>query len=88
VHARDREVLVGLSKVNSRIGKVTVELLTLQPNDMRYAAALRTLGGQLINIGTALAQRASELDGTDLVPTSSLDTPAKNLNDRTELSEP
>jgi hypothetical protein len=45
VHARDRE---------------GVELLTLQPNDAGYAAGLRTLARQLVQIGAALAQRAGE----------------------------
>jgi hypothetical protein len=39
-------LLAALSKVNSTIGSVTVELLTLQPDDAAYAAGLRTLGRQ------------------------------------------
>jgi hypothetical protein len=77
VHARDRELLAGLSKVNSRIGSVTVELLTLQPNDVRYAAALRTLARQLAQVSAALARRAGELDGADLDLMNLLDNPGE-----------
>jgi cob(I)alamin adenosyltransferase len=90
VHARDRELLAGLSKVNSKIGTVTVELLTLQPDDAHYAAGLRTLAGQLMVIGAALAQRASELDENDLDPAAlpQLKDLTRRLDDRTERSEP
>ncbi|MEU8631612.1 hypothetical protein AB0C38_05550 [Amycolatopsis sp. NPDC048633] len=79
MHARDRELLAGLSKVNSKVGSVTVELLTLQPSDARYAAALRALGHQLAQIGAALAQRASELDGNDLAPMTLLNSPDEDI---------
>jgi hypothetical protein len=75
VHARDRELLAGLSQVNTQIGNVTVELLTLQPNDAGYAAGLRTLARQLVQIGAALAQRAGELDGTALDPATLFSAP-------------
>ncbi|MEU0790348.1 hypothetical protein ABZ342_09775 [Amycolatopsis sp. NPDC005961] len=78
MHARDRELLAGLSKVNSRIGSVTVELLTLQANDVRYAAALRTLARQLAQVGAALARRAGELDGVDVDLVSLLDVPSED----------
>lgn len=78
MHARDRELLAGLSKMNSRIGSVTVELLTLQPNDARYAAALRTLARQLAQVGAALARRAGELDGVDVDLVSLLDVPSED----------
>jgi hypothetical protein len=88
VHARDRELLAALSKVNTKIGSVTVELLTLQPNDAAYAAGLRTLGRQLIQIGVALVQRASELDGAELDLSSLLAILDTETHDRTERSEP
>jgi hypothetical protein len=90
VHARDRELLAGLSKVNSKIGSVTVELLTLQTDDAGYAAGLRTLAGQLVQIGAALAQRASELDGSQLDPTAlvQLEDLTRRIDNRTERSEP
>ena len=76
MHARDRELLAALSKVNSTIGSVTVELLTLQPDDAAYAAGLRTpLGRQLVHIGVALTRRAGELDGTELDPSALLNAP-------------
>ncbi len=78
MHAHDRELLAGLSKMNSRIGSVTVELLTLQPNDVRYAAALRTLARQLAQVGAALARRAGELDGVDVDLVSLLDVPSED----------
>lgn len=70
---RDRELLAGLARVNTEIGRVTVELLTLQPSDAHYTAGLRKLGRDLVGIGAALAQRAAELDGevndaTELLP--------------------
>ncbi|GAB3136410.1 hypothetical protein GCM10027258_10550 [Amycolatopsis stemonae] len=80
MHARDRELLAGLSKMNSRIGSVTVELLTLQPNDARYAAALRTLARQLAQVGAALVQRAGELDGGDIDLVNLLDTPREDTH--------
>ncbi|MEU4254174.1 hypothetical protein AB0F15_42960 [Amycolatopsis sp. NPDC026612] len=88
MHARDRELLAALSKVNSKIGSVTVELLTLQPDDAAYAAGLHTLGRQLIHIGVALTGRAGELDGTELDPISLLNAPDTENHDRTEQSEP
>ncbi|MFC9252437.1 hypothetical protein [Amycolatopsis thailandensis] len=35
----------------------------MQPSDEYYAAGLRQLGKDLVQIGAALAQRARELDG-------------------------
>lgn len=78
MHARDRELLAGLSKMNSRIGSVTVELLTLQANDARYAAALRTLARQLAQVGAALVRRAGELDGEDIDLLNLLDAPSED----------
>ncbi|MFE5568920.1 hypothetical protein ACFQ68_28320 [Amycolatopsis japonica] len=60
---RDRDLLAGLARVNTDIGKVTLDLLTLQPSDEHYAAGLRKLGRDLVAIGAALARRAGELDG-------------------------
>ncbi|MEV6440647.1 hypothetical protein [Amycolatopsis sp. NPDC051716] len=88
MHARDRELLAALSKVNSKIGSVTVELLTLQPDDAAYAAGLRTLGRQLVHIGVALICRAGELDGTELDPFALLNALNPETHDRTERSEP
>ncbi|ANN14778.1 hypothetical protein SD37_03345 [Amycolatopsis orientalis] len=62
---RDRDLLAGLARVNADIGKVTLDLLTLQPSDEHYAAGLRKLGHDLVQIGVALARRAHELDGQD-----------------------
>ncbi|WP_410637759.1 hypothetical protein [Amycolatopsis sp. lyj-346] len=67
---------------------MTVELLTLQPDDAAYAAGLRTLGRQLIHIGVALTRRADELDGTELDPFALLDALNTETYDRTERSEP
>ncbi|UOX85306.1 hypothetical protein MUY14_26315 [Amycolatopsis sp. FBCC-B4732] len=66
--AHDRQMLAGLAKVNSEIGTVTLQLLTLQPDDANYAAGLRTLGRDLVRIGAQLAARAGELDGRVLDP--------------------
>ncbi|GAB3154329.1 hypothetical protein GCM10027258_58020 [Amycolatopsis stemonae] len=66
--ARDRQLLAGLARVNTEIGRVTVELLTLQPDDAAYADGLRTLGRQLVGIGAQLAARAGELDGREIEP--------------------
>ncbi|WP_410563832.1 hypothetical protein [Amycolatopsis sp. cmx-4-61] len=88
MHARDRELLAALSKVNSTIGSVTVELLTLQPDDAAYAAGLRTLGRQLVHIGVALTRRAGELDGTELDLFALFTAPDIEPHDRTERSEP
>ncbi|WP_310969107.1 MULTISPECIES: hypothetical protein [unclassified Amycolatopsis] len=62
---------------------MTVELLTLQPDDAAYAAGLRTLGRQLVHIGVALTRRASQLD-----PSALLNAPDTETHDRTERSEP
>ncbi|MFI5585223.1 hypothetical protein ACIA5G_09340 [Amycolatopsis sp. NPDC051758] len=87
MHARDRELLAGLSRVNSKIGSVTVELLTLQPDDAGYASGLRALARQLVQIGAALAQRAGELDGTALDPAALFNDPGDENHDRTERSQ-
>jgi hypothetical protein len=63
VDACDRRLLAGLAKVNTAIGRVTVELLPLQSDDAGYATGLRTLGRQLVEIGAELTARADELDG-------------------------
>jgi hypothetical protein len=68
VDRRDRQLLAGLARVNTEIGRVTVELLTLQPDDANYAAGLRSLGRDLVRIGSQLAARAAELDGRVLDP--------------------
>jgi hypothetical protein len=88
VHARDRELLAALSKVNSKVGSVTVELLTLQPDDAAYAAGLRTLGRQLVHIGVSLTHCAGELDGTEIDPFALLNALETKAHDRTERSEP
>ncbi|MEV6908035.1 hypothetical protein [Amycolatopsis sp. NPDC051071] len=62
---RDRDLLAGLAKVNTEIGRVTIELLTMQPSDEHYAAGLRRLGRDLVGVGAALARRAAELDGQE-----------------------
>ncbi|MFI9454450.1 hypothetical protein [Amycolatopsis sp. NPDC052450] len=62
---RDLDLLAGLARVNTDIGKVTLDLLTLQPSDEHYAAGLRKLGRDLVKIGAALAHRANELDGEE-----------------------
>ncbi|WET78740.1 hypothetical protein P3102_32600 [Amycolatopsis sp. QT-25] len=62
---RDRDLLAGLARVNTDIGKVTLDLLTSQHSDENYAAGLRKLGRDLVQIGAALARRARELDGQD-----------------------
>ncbi|MFK0245358.1 hypothetical protein ACIQUM_11710 [Amycolatopsis azurea] len=62
---RDRDLLTGLARVNTDIGKVTIDLLTLQTSDEHYAAGLRRLGRALVTIGAALARRANELDGQE-----------------------
>ncbi|MER6790773.1 hypothetical protein [Amycolatopsis mediterranei] len=67
---------------------MTVELLTLQPDDAAYAAGLRTLGRQLVHIGVALIRRAGELNGTELDVFSLITTPDTETHDRTERSEP
>ncbi|MGW4058875.1 hypothetical protein ACWEGE_11375 [Amycolatopsis sp. NPDC004747] len=54
MHARDRELLAALTKVNSKIGSVTVELLTLKADTV----GLHILGCQLVHIGVALTRRA------------------------------
>lgn len=74
MHARDRRLLAGLAKVNTEIGRVTVELLTLGADDAGYAAGLRKLGGDLVRISSQLAARASELDGLVLEPAELLTT--------------
>jgi len=61
----DRDLLAGLARVNTEIGKVTIDLLTLQTSNEHYAAGLRRLGRDLVKIGAALARRASELDGQE-----------------------
>lgn len=63
MHAHDRRLLAGLAAVNTEIGRVVVELLTLQTDDAAYAAGLRTLGAQLVRIGAQTFGRASELEG-------------------------
>ncbi|WIY05474.1 hypothetical protein QRX60_17085 [Amycolatopsis mongoliensis] len=70
----DRRLLAGLAKVNTEIGRVTVELLTLQPDDAAYADGLRTLGRQLVGIGAELAARAGQLDGLQPKPHELLTT--------------
>ncbi|WP_328449011.1 hypothetical protein [Amycolatopsis sp. NBC_00438] len=74
MHARDRELLAGLAATNQEIGAVTLQLLTLQPDDAKYAAALRHLGRDLVRIGAEMAARAGELDGQVLDPAALLPT--------------
>jgi hypothetical protein len=82
VHARDRQLLAGLAEVNREIGTVTMQLLTLQPDDANYAAALRQLGRDLVRIGAQLAARAGEPDGKELDPATLFTDPNKQTHDR------
>jgi hypothetical protein len=75
MHPRDRQLLAGLSKVNTRIGAAVVELLTLQPDDAAYAAGLRRLGVDLMRIGATILDRAEKLDGHALDPVEVLRHP-------------
>ncbi|MEV6879777.1 hypothetical protein [Amycolatopsis sp. NPDC051128] len=68
MHARDRQLLAGLARVNTEIGNATIRLLTAQVDDAEYAAGLRKLGADLVRIGAQLAARAGELDGRVLDP--------------------
>ncbi|WP_410619399.1 hypothetical protein [Amycolatopsis sp. cmx-8-4] len=69
---------------------MTVELLSMQADDAGYAAGLRTLASQLVQIGAALAQRAGELDGNQLDPPElvQLEELTRQIDNRTERSEP
>jgi hypothetical protein len=81
--ARDRQLLAGLAATNQEIGAVTLQLLTLQPNDAKYAAALRHLGRDLVRIGAEMAARAGELDGRGTSVAELLaDPPAEQSGER------
>lgn len=62
---RDRDILAGIARVDTEIGEVTLQLLTLQPSDEHYAAGLRRLSRDLVEIGAALARRANKRDGEE-----------------------
>ena len=80
---RDREVLAGLARVNTDIGEVTLQLLTLQSSDEHYAAALRKFGRDLVQLGARLAARAAEIDGRTCDPADlfAVDEPQAELPD-------
>lgn len=66
MHARDRQILAGLARANAEVGRIVVDLLSLQTNDDAYAAGLRAIGQQLVRIGAQTIGRASELEGRQL----------------------
>ncbi|GAA1205014.1 hypothetical protein [Prauserella alba] len=68
---RDRELLVHLSAVNTRLGEAVVELCAHQDGGELPAEGLRALGDNLQHVATRLLTRASELDGG--VPAAALD---------------
>ncbi len=78
---RDREILSGLARVNTEIGEVTLQLLTVQSSDEYYAAALRKFGRELVHLGASLAVRAAELDGRTFDPADlfTVDEPPSEL---------
>ncbi|EMD22933.1 hypothetical protein [Amycolatopsis azurea] len=73
--ARDRKLLAGMARVNTEIGRVTIALLSTQPDDAEYAAALRQVGADLVRVGASLMYRAAELDGTMAMPVDVLHDP-------------
>ncbi len=62
MHKRDRELLARMAKVNTSCGEITVQLLTMQPDDAAYAAGLLQLGHAFRSLGEEMTQRALELD--------------------------
>lgn len=61
---RDRELLVHLSAVNTRLGDAVIELCTHQDGGELPADGLRALGDNLQHVATRLISRASELEST------------------------
>ncbi|MBA0128303.1 hypothetical protein H0B56_22385 [Haloechinothrix sp. YIM 98757] len=61
--ARDRELLAHLSRVNTRMGTATIELMNQLEDGMLPAESLRRLGAHLGALAEALTARAEELDG-------------------------
>ncbi len=74
--ARDRKLLAGMARVNKEFGGVIIKLLSSQPDDAEYAAALRQVGTDLVRVGASLMYRAAELDGTVIMPGDILHDPA------------
>ncbi|GAA1228287.1 hypothetical protein GCM10009676_08280 [Prauserella halophila] len=68
---RDRELLVHLSAVNTRLGEAVVELCTHQDGGQLPADGLRALGEHLQHVATRLLTRASELESA--APATALD---------------
>lgn len=62
---RDRELLVNLSAVNTRLGEAVVELCAHQDGGELPAAGLRALGDNLQHVATRLLTRADELERSD-----------------------
>lgn len=60
---RDRELLVHLSAVNTRVGEAVVELCAHQDGGELPADGLRALGENLQHVARHLLTRAAELDG-------------------------
>ncbi|UUV29153.1 hypothetical protein NQK81_30825 [Amycolatopsis roodepoortensis] len=81
MHEHDRKLFAGIARVNADIGRVTLELFTLQPDDAAYAEALRKVGTDLVRIGVALTYRAAELDGKLIDPGDNLTDPAAQEGD-------
>ncbi|WP_414943294.1 hypothetical protein [Amycolatopsis sp. cmx-11-32] len=75
MHERDRKLLAGLARVNAEVGDVTIALLSSQPDDAEYAAALRQVGTDLARVGASLMYRAHELDGKLIDPGDTLTDP-------------
>jgi hypothetical protein len=62
VHKRDREILARIAKVNTECGRITVHLLSMQPDDIAYADGLSQLGHAFIHLGHELVGRAEEVN--------------------------
>jgi hypothetical protein len=87
---RDRELLARLTKVNSRLGAVVIELLEHQDDDGLPAAGLRPLGEHLAALGADLLARADELDSVIDAEPDNTDQKTKNsqfsYSERPEIS--
>ncbi|KFU81028.1 hypothetical protein SAMN04489729_4796 [Amycolatopsis lurida] len=81
MHERDRKLLAGMAHINAELGNVTIALLSTQPDDAEYAAALRQVATNLIRVGVSLLDRATELDGMTLDPGFILPYPAATQGD-------
>ncbi|HWE89268.1 MAG TPA: hypothetical protein VG317_07370 [Pseudonocardiaceae bacterium] len=71
----DRELLARLTRTNTRLGDVVIELINRQDSGQIAAEGWRALGEHLAGLGADMIRRADELDAARVTVLDAGDRP-------------